>query len=182
MSDETAQPNPVSSDPVPSDPVPPEAVPDEPEPDGPLSPEVMLAALETVMAERDQHLNDLQRVSAELSNFRKQTERRHAEFVAQAGSRVVEALLPVLDACDAAAQQGAEGVEQIGTQLRVELERSGLQVIGALGEPFDPNQHEAVLSEAGDEDQVGPVVDQILRTGYAWKGRVMRAAMVKVKG
>ena len=153
------------------------------EPDAaPMTVEDLVATLEAVTAERDQHLADLQRVSAEFQNFRKQTEKRNADFAAQAGSRVAEALLPVLDACDAAAQQGVEGVEPIAAQLRAELERSGLQVIAEADAPFDPNLHEAAMSEPGDDGQDGPVVAQVLRTGYAWNGRVLRAAMVKVRG
>ena len=144
--------------------------------------EDLVAALEAVTAERDQHLADLQRVSAEFQNFRKQTEKRNSDFAAQAGSRVAEALLPVLDACDAAAQQGVEGVEPIADQLRGELERAGLQVIAEVDAPFNPNLHEAAMSEPGDDDQDGLVVAQVLRTGYAWNGRVLRAAMVKVQG
>ena len=150
--------------------------------DAPVTVEDLVAALEAVTAERDQHLADLQRVSAEFQNFRKQTEKRNSEFAAQAGSRVAEALLPVLDACDAAAQQGVEGVEPIAGQLRGELERAGLQVIAEIDAAFDPNLHEAAMSEPGDDGQNGPIVAQVLRTGYAWNGRVLRAAMVKVKG
>ena len=150
--------------------------------DAPVTVEDLVAALETVTAERDQHLADLQRVSAEFQNFRKQTEKRNSDFAAQAGSRVAEALLPVLDACDAAAQQGVEGVEPVAGQLRGELERAGLQVIAEVDAPFDPNLHEAAMSEPGDDGQDGPIVAQVLRTGYAWNGRVLRAAMVKVKG
>ena len=150
--------------------------------DAPVTVEDLVAALETVPAERDQHLADLQRVSAEFQNFRKQTEKRNSDFAAQAGSRVAEALLPVLDACDAAAQQGVEGVEPVAGQLRGELERAGLQVIAEVDAPFDPNLHEAAMSEPGDDGQDGPIVAQVLRTGYAWNGRVLRAAMVKVKG
>ncbi|NDH22690.1 MAG: nucleotide exchange factor GrpE [Actinobacteria bacterium] len=150
--------------------------------DAPVTVEDLVVALEAVTAERDQHLADLQRVSAEFQNFRKQTEKRNSDFAAQAGSRVAEALLPVLDACDAAAQQGVEGVEPIAGQLRGELERAGLQVIAEVDAPFDPNLHEAAMSEPGDDGQDGPIVAQVLRTGYAWNGRVLRAAMVKVKG
>ena len=150
--------------------------------DAPVTVEDLVAALEAVTAERDQHLADLQRVSAEFQNFRKQTEKRNSDFAAQAGSRVAEALLPVLDACDAAAQQGVEGVEPIAGQLLGELERAGLQVIAEVDAPFDPNLHEAAMSEPGDDGQDGPIVAQVLRTGYAWNGRVLRAAMVKVKG
>lgn len=137
--------------------------------------------LELLTAERDQHLNDLQRVTAEFANFRKQTEKRNAQTVRQAAAGVMQALLPVLDACDAAARQQVEGVEPIMAQLRGVLEAQGLEVIEAA-EPFDPNRHEAAMSEPGDDAQTEPMVSEVLRTGYAFNGRVLRAAMVKVKG
>lgn len=144
--------------------------------------EELLVALETATAERDDYLDRWQRTSADFANFKKQTEKRNAEFAAQAGARVAEALLPVLDACDAAAQQGVEGVEPIATQLRGELERAGLEVLASAGESFDPTRHEAAMSEPGDDGQDGPVVAEVLRAGYGWNGRVLRAAMVRVKG
>ncbi len=147
-----------------------------------LSVESLLSTLETVTAERDENFEHWQRVSAEFANFRKQTEKRNAEMAAQAGSRLAEALLPVLDACDAAAQQGVEGIDQVASQLKGVLERQGLELIADEAEVFDPNRHEAAMTEPGDDDQTEPVVAQVLRTGYAWNGRVLRAAMVKVKG
>jgi len=165
--------------------VPPSAEPD-PNPadtvETDTSVEELVATLEAVTSERDQYLADLQRVSADFSNFRKQTEKRNAELAAHAGSRVAEALLPVLDACDAAAQQGVEGVEPITAQLRGVLEAAGLEFIADENETFDPNRHEAAMSEPGDDGQEEAIVAEVLRTGYAWNGRVLRAAMVKVKG
>ena len=150
---------------------------------GPLvTVEELLATLETTTAERDDYLDRWQRLSAEFANFKKQTEKRNADVAAQAGSRVAEALQPVLDACDAATQQGVEGIEPIAAQLRGELERAGLEVLASAGEPFDPNRHEAAMSEPGDDDQDGPIVAEVLRAGYGWNGRVLRAAMVRVKG
>ncbi|NCG38229.1 MAG: nucleotide exchange factor GrpE, partial [Actinobacteria bacterium] len=70
----------------------------------------------------------------------------------------------------------------VAVQLRTELERAGLQLIDDQSEPFDPNRHEAAISEPADDDSEGPIVAEVLRTGYAWNGRVLRAAMVKVKG
>jgi molecular chaperone GrpE len=57
------------------------------------------------------------------------------------------------------------------------LEKAGLARIAALGAPFDPNEHEAVMQEDGDGE---PVVADVMRTGYTLKGRVLRPAMVKV--
>ena len=151
-------------------------------PVSPLTVEDLVATLESVTSERDQHLSDLQRTAADFQNFRRQTEKRNAEMTAQAGSRVASALLPVLDACHAAALQGVDGVEPIATQLTGVLTASGLEVISDEGERFDPTRHEAAISEPGDDGQEFALVAEVLRTGYAWNGRVLRAAMVKVKG
>ncbi len=136
-------------------------------------------AAEAAEAERDGYLGDLQRVTAEFANFRKQVDRRNAEVRANAAVALVEKLLPVLDACDAALTQGATDVEPIRAAFVDTLAKEGLEVHDPLGEPFDPEQHEAVMTEDGDGDAV---VTEVLRTGYAWNGRIVRPAMVKVRG
>ena len=166
---------------VESEPEPEQESEPEPEPEQESEPEPVLSVLDLLTAERDQHLNDLQRVTADFANFRKQTDKRNAEIVRQAAARVMQAILPVLDACDAAALQEVAGVEPIAAQLRSVLESEGLEIIDQT-EAFDPNRHEAAMSEPADEDQVEPMVSEVLRTGYAFNGRILRAAMVKVKG
>ncbi len=142
--------------------------------------------VESESAERDAYLADLQRVTAEFANFRRQTIRRNTELVAQAAARLAEALLPVLDACEAAERQGVEGMAPVRSQLVGVLAGEGLEVIDGTDEPFDPTCHEAVMAAGPGGDQsdepAEPVVVEILRTGYAWKGRVLRPAMVKVTG
>ncbi|MXV97866.1 MAG: nucleotide exchange factor GrpE [Acidimicrobiaceae bacterium] len=139
--------------------------------------------LAAVIAERDAYLEDLQRVTAEFTNFRRQTMKRNTELVAQAASRLARELLVVLDACEAAVGQGVEGIEALQSQLLGVLSSEGLTVLGTVDEPFDPGFHEAVMSEASTGDgQDAPVVAEVLRTGYAWNGRVLRPAMVKVRG
>ena len=139
--------------------------------------------LAAAIAERDTYLEDLQRVTAEFTNFRRQTVKRNTELVAQAASRLARELLPVLDACEAAVSQGVEGIEAVQAQLLGVLSGEGLAVLGTVDEPFDPGFHEAVMSEDSDTDGTdGPVVAEVLRTGYAWNGRVLRPAMVKVRG
>ena len=136
-----------------------------------------------VIAERDAYLEDSQRVTAEFTNFRRQTIKRNTELVAQAASRLAKELLVVLDACEAAVSQSVEGIEALQSQLLGVLSTEGLVVLGTVDEPFDPGFHEAVMSEgSGDDGQAAPVVAEVLRTGYAWNGRVLRPAMVKVRG
>jgi molecular chaperone GrpE len=131
-------------------------------------------------AERDEYLEALQRVKAEFDNYRKRTEKQRTEMVERATGQLVEQLLPVLDACDAAVSHGATEVEPIQNALLDILGREGLDPMPGVGEPFDPNLHEAVMHEPGDDDR--PTVAEEMRRGYLWKGRVLRPAMVKVRG
>ena len=179
--DQAEEVEPAAAEPVSGGPEPAAAEPESggPEPgseDAPLE-------LAAVVAERDAYLDDLQRVTAEFTNFRRQTIKRNTELVAQAASRLAKALLPVLDACEAAVSQGVEGVEAVRAQMLGVLSAEGLTVLGSVDEPFDPGFHEAVMSEdASDDGEAAPVVAEVLRTGYAWNGRVLRPAMVKVRG
>ncbi|MEZ5209145.1 MAG: nucleotide exchange factor GrpE [Acidimicrobiales bacterium] len=130
-------------------------------------------------AERDEFREAFMRVKADFENYKKRSAKEHAERVARAAEQLVTELLPVLDGCDAAIAQGASDVEPIARSLLDVLEKSGLERLDPVGAPFDPELHEAVLHEPGDGGE--PVVVETMRTGYAWKGRVVRAAMVKVR-
>ena len=168
---------------VTAEPEPVESVTAEPEPVEARSGSDSELDLAAVTAERDAYLEDLQRVTAEFTNFRRQTMKRNTELVAQAASRLARELLVVLDACEAAVAQGVEGIEALQSQLLGVLSAEGLTVLGTVDEPFDPGFHEAVMSEeSGDDGTDAPVVAEVLRTGYAWNGRVLRPAMVKVRG
>ena len=133
-----------------------------------------------LVAERDEFRDTLLRVKAEFDNYRKRVARDDIEMRERAAAVLAEKLLVVLDACDAAIAHGAEGVEPIAKMLGELLEREGLEWVMPAGEPFDPNQHEAVMHEPGDGGE--PLAIETLRIGYRWKGRVLRPAMVKVQG
>ncbi len=136
-----------------------------------------------IIAQRDAHLADLQRLTAEFANFKRQTAKRNTEVVAQAASGLVKKMLVVLDACEAAVSQGVAGIEPLQSQLLGVLSAEGLTVLGQADEPFDPEFHEAVTTEpSSDESQSVQLVAEVFRTGYAWNGRVLRPAMVKVRG
>ena len=133
-----------------------------------------------VLAERDEFKDIALRLQADFENYRKRVSGDIAGEVERATGRLVESLLPVLDACEAAFSHGADGVEPIWSSLIGTLAKQGLVALDLQGKPFDPAVAEAVLHEEGDGGD--PVVVEVLRTGYEWKGRVLRAAMVKVKG
>ena len=144
--------------------------------------EADIADIASVAKQRDEYLALAQRLQAEFENYKKQTIRRNTEVLENASARLAEKLLPVLDAFDNAIIQGVEGVSPVYKALIDVLEKEGLEVVPTDGVPFDPNQHEAVMHEPADEGDEQPMVSETLRTGYSWKGRVLRPAMVKVRG
>lgn len=149
-----------------------------------LSVEALLDDVERLTAERDAYLDRWQRATADFENSKRRLQRDAEDASARATGRLAEDLLPVLDACDAAIAHGESGVEPVFAALLQTLEKNGLERIDPAGDVFDPNRHEAVMHEpAGpDDDPALSLVSEVLRIGYAWKGRVVRAAMVKVRG
>lgn len=135
--------------------------------------------LERVIAERDEYLDLARRVQADFENYKRRVDGQRVEQIERAAESLVVEILPVLDACDAALGHGAEDVAPIKAALATTLEKRGLAVIDAVDVTFDPTVHEAVMTEPGDGD---PTVVEIMRTGYSWNGRVVRPAMVKVRG
>jgi molecular chaperone GrpE len=140
------------------------------------------ADIASIAAQRDEYLALAQRLQAEFENYKKQTLRRNTEVVEQASAQLAEKLLPVLDAFDNAIIHGIDGIGPLYKVMLDVLQKEGLDVIDTDGVAFDPNLHEAVMHEEGDADQREPLVADTMRTGYTWKGKVLRPAMVKVKG
>jgi molecular chaperone GrpE len=136
--------------------------------------------LDIVRRERDEFKDIALRVQADFENYRKRAAAQLADEVDRMSGRLVEHLLAVLDACEAAVAHGVQGVEPVWSSLIGTLQKQGLEALDLEGQEFDPALAEAVMHEDGDG---GPsMVTEVLRTGYKWKGRVLRAAMVKVKG
>ena len=147
----------------------------------------MLDQIETLTRERDQANDEHLRLLAEFQNFRRQQELRAAQDRRYATEKLVRDLLPVLDnfdrsleAIDAGAplESIREGVSAISKQMMTALESQQVVRIVALGQPFDPEVHEAVATEASSEPE--NTVIQELRSGYQMAERVIRPAMVKV--
>ena len=126
------------------------------------------------MAERTE---DLQRLNAEYTNYRRRTERDRQSVIETAKAKVISDLLPVLDDLDLAKQHGdLEGpLKAVADKLRKGLEQHNLTAFGEEGEPFDPEMHEAVQDlSSGDEQVLGTV----LRQGYRVGERLVRNALV----
>ena len=138
--------------------------------------------LDAVAKERDEFKDLALRLQADFENFRKRVATQLSDDIDRATGKVVESILPVLDACEAAAAHGVQGIESVWSALLGSLQKQGLEALDLADKPFDPSTAEAVVHEPGDDSGTGPVVSEVLRTGYRWKGRVVRAAMVKVKG
>ncbi len=136
----------------------------------------------------------LLRLRADFQNFRRRTEARYSEGYSDAGMKFTEGLLEVLDnferALDAAGEKAAqstgeaddkfvEGMELICKQLQGVLEKNGVTEIEALGKPFDPKFHNAVMTEEAPDAESGTVT-KVFQKGYMLKDKLVRPAMVAV--
>ena len=155
------------------------SVEDPVEAKGAPSVEALIEQLEQVTNQRDEFLALAQSKQAEFENYRKRMMKQQADEVERAGSKLVEALLPVLDAFDYGVAHGDESLAPMRAQLLGTLEREGLERIEPTGAPFDPNEHDAVAHEPGDGGE--HVVAETLRAGYRWRGHLLRPVMVRVR-
>ena len=173
---------------------------------GPVQPESTVTAPEASATQPELSADDLQqrmqqieqesasykdqylRATAELRNYRRRVEQERADLIRNAGAGVLMKLLPILDDLDlamahvpeeVAASPWFNGLKLVQTKLQTVLEGEGVKPIEALGTPFDPNVHEAVMHEPAGDELAGKVTAE-LRRGYTLHGRVIRPAMVKV--
>jgi molecular chaperone GrpE len=155
-------------------------------------PEAAPTPVEALAEERDrlaQEKAELQdrylRLAAEFDNFRKRTERERLEAIEFAAMGAVKALLPVLDDFERALKtQSADadyvrGVELIYQRFYDAMKKLGLEPLESEGKPFDPNYHEAIERIVDPNVEQDTVVAELQR-GYLFKGRLLRAALVRV--
>ena len=147
--------------------------------------------LESVARERDEYLLALQRTQADFENYRKRITRQQGEMTARAAADLVVKLLPVLDALDLAEAHFNEALDltEDGKALRASramlmdiLLKEGLERVDQRNVPFDPSVHDAVAHGEGEDGDTETMVDEVLRSGYSWKGQPLRPAMVRVRG
>ena len=125
------------------------------------------------------------RLMADFQNFKRRTEKEKSDIYAFANEKIVKELLDVIDNFERALAAGndgdkfLEGMEMILKQLQGVLDKAGVAEIQCLGEDFDPNFHNAVMTEDSAEYESGKVT-AVLQKGYTLNGRVVRPVMVKV--
>jgi molecular chaperone GrpE len=139
--------------------------------------DVDVAAL---LAERDALKDVAVRLQADFENFRKRTIAQAEHDVDRATGRLAEAFLPVLDAAEAAYVNHPDEVGPLLNLMLAELKKHGLEMLDLESQPFDPEVADAVAHEPGDGGDA--VVAEVLRSGYLWRGRTLRPAMVRTRG
>ena len=136
--------------------------------------------------QRDRYL----RLAAEYDNFRKRTQKERAESGARAQADLVKQLNDSLDdlsrfsALDPASTDAAtlvKGVDLVEKKLRKALAASGLEMVEALDQPFDPSVHEAVATEPALSSEYDNMVARVYQPGYRFNGQLLRPARVVVK-
>ncbi|MEC0369872.1 nucleotide exchange factor GrpE [Paenibacillus chibensis] len=128
------------------------------------------------------------RTQADFDNFRKRTQKEKEDFAKYASSKLITELLPIIDNFERAISAAgdiadndsfAKGVGMIFRQLEGVLKAEGLEPMEAVGQPFNPEFHQAIMQVESDEHEEGIVVEEVQK-GYMLKDRVLRPAMVKV--
>jgi molecular chaperone GrpE len=147
--------------------------------------ETLQKMLAEASAKAETNLAGWQRAQADFINYKRRSEQEKTEMAQFANSILVLNLLPVLDDFERAFASippkleklsWVDGVRLIERKLWASLEAQGLTPIKALGEPFDPNLHEAVRQDKGKE---GTVIEEVQK-GYKLHDRVIRPTMVVV--
>ncbi len=150
------------------------------------SEEQKVAQKEETQNEAEKYLSQLRRVQAEFLNYKRRTEQRMRDYEDTVTSNVLSRLLPVIDDFDIYFQHHkdeytedarSDGIQLIYNKLLVVLKEMGLEPIEAEGHPFEPELHEAVLTEETEEVDEGTVL-KVWQKGFLFKGRLLRPAKV----
>ncbi len=141
--------------------------------------------LEKLQTEKAQEHEQYLRLAAEFDNFRKRSQREKDALYQDAAADTVKKFLPVYDNLERALKNETadeaykKGVEMTMTELKKILAAAGMTAFGAVGEPFDPQKHNAVM-HTEDETLGENVIAEVFQTGFAMGEKIIRFAMVKV--
>ena len=192
---EAVDPEPLEGDPAPAgddsagpqgDPLASEVATDRDGVGDPSSGTEDLEALRTRAAERDEYLALAQRAQADFENYRRRMARETAQAMERGAGRLAKELLPALDHLELALKAGEaeggelfKGVRMVQDEMLGALARVGIEAFSPAGEPFDPNEHEAMVQRPAEGFEAGTVVE-VYQQGYRLNGAVLRPARVVV--
>jgi molecular chaperone GrpE len=156
------------------------------EPQPPIAAPEASSDIEETARQRDEYKEQLQRLAAEYSNYRRRTIQNHSELSDRGKRDLLDTLLPVVDAMDQALKADADdgvayrrGVEGIHKQLLKVMRKQGVEPIEAIGADFDPELHQAISHEPSETHRNNEVIEE-LRRGYKLGDGLLRASLVKV--
>lgn len=144
--------------------------------------------LARLKAEAEESQTRLLRAQADFDNFRRRTQKEKEELGKYASMKLVTELIPVIDNFERAmatvpegpeTESFAKGIQMIFRQLETVLGNEGLTAMETVGQPFNPEFHQAIMQVESDEHEEGIVVEEVQK-GYMLKDKVLRPAMVKV--
>lgn len=149
--------------------------------------ETLKARLEEKTKQIEENFDRFLRAQAELENYKKRVEREKASLVKYGNEELIKAILPVVDNLERALGQAPEenpdgfmeGIRITRDQLLQVLEKFGVTPVEAVGVPFDPSKHEAVMQVESADHEPKTVVSE-LQKGYFLNDRLLRPAMVSV--
>ncbi len=145
-------------------------------------------SIERLTKINEEYLDGWQRARADFANYKKRIEREQREAYRRAAGDILTRYLGIVDDLERAIKDRptegepanwADGVELIYRKFRSILEAEGVETIDALGQPFDPNLHEAISHEESDEQPAGYVIE-VVQQGYRMGDQVLRPALVRV--
>lgn len=143
------------------------------------------AMIEKLTEEKEKFKNEYFKAHAETQNYKKRAQRELDNALKYRIQSFAIEVLPVLDNLERALNAPSDdesfksGIQMIYDQLKNALSNEGVKEIDALDQPFDPNKHQAFMTEKV-EDKESNIVIEVFQKGYTLKDRVLRVAMVKV--
>ena len=140
----------------------------------------MRERLKKAVEEKQEYLEGWQRARADFVNYKKDESARAAHGAETATAGLVESLLPALDTAELGAQGGSGEVLMVQKQLIGSLKKLGVRSYGKVGEPFDPQKHEAIKQIDTEDPEKDHTIESVARSGYSIGEKIIRPAQVTI--
>ncbi len=151
-------------------------------------PETLKARLDQIEKEKQELYDRLLRTMADFDNHRKRVSKEKEDLLRYGNEKLCRELLPVIDNFERALEQAEnsphnkalrDGIEMILKQFMTVLEKFGVKQFPSVGQPFDPNKHEAMVHQESNEHEENSVISEFQK-GYVLHDRLLRPALVAV--